>query len=212
MSIFHEHRSLFLLISILTFLFISPLMRLSESYMMWMGIGWTLLIGFSGYWMTERHRWMWVMAAFVAIAAVAYLADVMVVEHLAIARIHLLVLAITLRHALFNDDNSPLDCVIAGVCGYFLIALLFGNIYHIALDIDPKAIDGLSSTKGIDSSSVIYYSIVTLTTQGYGDIVPINPFTRICAAVQGALGTIYLAVLVASLVTELRRGIRKHRH
>ncbi len=45
-----------------------------------------------------------------------------------------------------------------------------------------------------------YYSFVTMTTLGYGDIVPASPVARMCAVLQAVLGQLYLAVLVARLV------------
>ncbi len=49
-------------------------------------------------------------------------------------------------------------------------------------------------------SSAMYFSFVTLTTLGYGDITPINNFARSLAFLEAAMGQIYLTVLIASLV------------
>ncbi len=46
----------------------------------------------------------------------------------------------------------------------------------------------------------IYYSFVTMTTIGFGDVVPTTPLARMCSVVQGISGQIYLTVLVARLV------------
>ena len=46
----------------------------------------------------------------------------------------------------------------------------------------------------------IYYSFVTMSTLGYGDIVPTSSLTRMCAALQAVVAQLYLAVLVARLV------------
>ena len=48
--------------------------------------------------------------------------------------------------------------------------------------------------------SLLYYSLVTLTTLGYGDITPLTPFSRTLASMQAVFGQVYLAVLVARLV------------
>ncbi len=53
---------------------------------------------------------------------------------------------------------------------------------------------------------LLYYSFITLTTQGYGEIVPVNPFARMSAAMEGVVGTLYIAILIASLVSDLRGG------
>ena len=49
-------------------------------------------------------------------------------------------------------------------------------------------------------SSAMYFSFVTLTTLGYGDITPVNSFARSLAYLEAAAGQIYLTVLIASLV------------
>ena len=61
------------------------------------------------------------------------------------------------------------------------------------------------SGEPLNGGAVIYYSLVTLTTQGYGDIVPASGYARLLASLEGVAGTVYLAVLIASLVTGLRR-------
>ena len=50
------------------------------------------------------------------------------------------------------------------------------------------------------SSFAIYYSFVTMSTLGYGDIVPRTPTTRMLAAIQAIIGQLYLTVLIARLV------------
>ena len=51
----------------------------------------------------------------------------------------------------------------------------------------------------------LYFSLTTLTTLGYGDITPINPFARIWATLEAVVGTLYVAILVARLVSLYRR-------
>jgi hypothetical protein len=46
----------------------------------------------------------------------------------------------------------------------------------------------------------MYYSFVTLTTLGYGDVTPVHPFARTLAYLEAVIGQLYVAVLVASLV------------
>ena len=48
---------------------------------------------------------------------------------------------------------------------------------------------------------MLYFSLATLTTTGYGDIVPVDPFARSLANLESVLGPFYLAITVARLVT-----------
>ena len=109
-----------------------------------------------------------------------------------------------------HNGTSAAGGVIEGfsriiVSGYFIIALMWAAIYSAALKCDPEAILHGGIGIGQGNSTILYYSLITLTTQGYGEIVPANPYVRILAGMEGAFGSIYLAVLIAVLVSEVRR-------
>lgn len=48
--------------------------------------------------------------------------------------------------------------------------------------------------------TLIYFSLISLTTVGYGDITPVNEYARLPGGMEGAVGTLYIAVVIASLV------------
>ena len=50
-------------------------------------------------------------------------------------------------------------------------------------------------------ATMLYFSLTTLTTTGYGDIVPLDPFARSLANLESVIGPFYLAITVARLVT-----------
>jgi hypothetical protein len=54
----------------------------------------------------------------------------------------------------------------------------------------------------------LYFSLTTLTTTGYGDIVPVDPFARSLANLEAVIGPFYLAITVARLVTLELEGRR----
>lgn len=103
--------------------------------------------------------------------------------------------------------NGNLIC--ASLCGYLLIGILWANLYSLVDVLEPgsfqvsTAFAGLKPTmrfEGPEASFAVYYSYVTLTTLGYGDVVPRSPPARAIATLEAILGQIYLAVLVARLV------------
>ncbi len=57
-------------------------------------------------------------------------------------------------------------------------------------------------------STLLYFSLVTLTSVGYGGIAPLNPYVRMVAAFEGVAGIFYIAVVVARLVSSYRRAER----
>lgn len=52
----------------------------------------------------------------------------------------------------------------------------------------------------------LYFSFVTLTTLGYGDIVPATPLARILAVLEAATGVLYIAITVARLIAAYQRA------
>lgn len=91
--------------------------------------------------------------------------------------------------------------IVGAVCIYLLLGVLWGLMYlfvHIAI---PGAFNGIDSRYLSNQlSEFIYYSFVTLTTLGYGDMAPVNALPRVLAFLEAVLGQMYIAVLVASLV------------
>ena len=64
----------------------------------------------------------------------------------------------------------------------------------------PDPAPGLPSIQRLQAD-VVYFSFATLTTLGYGDIVPVDPFARSLANLESIIGQFYLAITVARLVT-----------
>lgn len=87
--------------------------------------------------------------------------------------------------------------VTAAICVYLLLGLLWASAYALLLTSQSGA---LRFPEGSDAHAVTYFSFVTLTTLGYGDITPVHPLARSLAFLEAATGVLYVAVLVARLV------------
>jgi len=107
---------------------------------------------------------------------------------------------------IFSTDMVTLDIIAAGISVYFFFGNICGFIYAIIGRLDPGAFAIPAATASYlgdnigNVSSAMYFSFVTLTTLGYGDITPINDFARSLAFLEAAMGQLYLTVLIASLV------------
>ncbi|MDD1649611.1 MAG: potassium channel family protein [Methylococcaceae bacterium] len=115
----------------------------------------------------------------------------------------LLLLTQTLRFILLSPRvNSEVLC--AGVAGYLLLGLLWSFAYILAARLNPGAFTftaGPASDHLMKGFTAIYYSFITLCTVGYGDIVPASGAARMLAMMEGIVGTFYMAILVARLVS-----------
>jgi len=88
---------------------------------------------------------------------------------------------------------------------YLLLAVIFYCIYSAAAAFDPHAFVETTIGPTHAPADLLYFSLVTLTTLGYGDIVPVGRFVRMLAGLEAGTGVMYVAVTVATLVSGYRR-------
>jgi len=94
---------------------------------------------------------------------------------------------------------------------YLLIAILFAFLYGLTEEISPGAFAMPASQAGgaVRGETFYYFSVVTLTTVGFGDITAVHPFVRSLVMLEALIGQLYPAILIARLVTlqlETRRS------
>src|SRR5262245_18837921 len=95
------------------------------------------------------------------------------------------------------------DKLYGALCVYLLIGLTWGFMFLTLEGFQPGSfLVGQARLSGIekDPATLVYFSFVTLSTVGYGDITPLSPPARSFAYMEAIIGQIYLAVLVARLV------------
>jgi hypothetical protein len=93
--------------------------------------------------------------------------------------------------------------VIGGIAGYLLIGYMWTFAYQLVVQQAPGAIHfeaGVADTPSRDPNHLIYFSFITLTTVGYGDVRPVHPVVRSLAVAEALVGQLYLAILIGSLV------------
>jgi hypothetical protein len=91
------------------------------------------------------------------------------------------------------------NVIFAAISVYLMLGIVFGTIFTWLAYGDPAA---FAPPQEVDSgdSSLFYYSFVTLTTLGFGDIAPVSETARALTVIEALAGQIYLVVLVARLV------------
>jgi len=99
--------------------------------------------------------------------------------------------------------SGPIDGnkIVGAICIYLLIGLIWSLLYLFLAQTIPGAFNGLEQAVWYDNfADVAYYSFVTLTALGYGDIVPVTPVARFLVYMEAIVGVFYMAILGASLV------------
>ena len=92
--------------------------------------------------------------------------------------------------------------IVGAICVYFLIGVIWSVCYTLLEFAAPGSFGGLSATSEETwNPDWIYFSFVTLTTLGYGDILPLTFFARAMAYMEAVVGQFYIAILVAGLVS-----------
>ncbi|MEM9066510.1 MAG: ion channel [Planctomycetota bacterium] len=105
---------------------------------------------------------------------------------------------------LFRPGRVTAGLIAASLCAYLMIGLFFSSVYGLLDTLNPGSFlvngePGLTQLHRTEGTA-LYFSLVTLTTLGYGDVLPQNSLARMLAAVQAVIGQVYLTVLVARLV------------
>ena len=105
--------------------------------------------------------------------------------------------------AVFGPGRITIHRIMGGVLIYLTIGLTFVALFGIVALSVPEAFKGIDAPKShfAIAGNLIYYSFVTLTTMGYGDIVPVHPYVRGLANLEAVIGQLYPATLLARLVT-----------
>ena len=105
-----------------------------------------------------------------------------------------------LRLVAVGNDISP-NRIIGAICIYLMLGAMWSIAYAVVEFVQPGSFRGLTELVSATwNPDWIYYSFVTLTTLGYGDITPITHTARSLTLAEAIVGQFYIAVLVAGLV------------
>ena len=114
-------------------------------------------------------------------------------------------MAVLIAGDIFTSSKVDEDTICGSLSVYLLFVLFFAGVYTSIQMLDPESFRGIPAEFAADQSLgpnliMIYFSTVTITTLGYGDITPLHIIPRSLASFEALLGQVYLTVLVARLV------------
>jgi voltage-gated potassium channel Kch len=112
--------------------------------------------------------------------------------------------AVVLREV-FRRETSEFDAVVGALGGFLLLLMLFMRLHALVEAVSPGTyLAGGAPLSALTTAELTaafqYFSTVTLTTVGFGDIVPVGRAARLATGVEAITGQLYLAVVVATLV------------
>jgi hypothetical protein len=119
----------------------------------------------------------------------------------------LLLLAFVITHLLRFILRAPvvtLEVLCASISVYLMLGLMWTIAYWLVDQLTPGGAFSFNTNRGAQSMNGFtgfYFSFITLSTVGYGDITPVSRFARWLAAMEAMVGLLYVAVLIARLVS-----------
>ena len=200
---------LYLLAALLAFLILSPLVQIlyPQNASIIINFTFTITIVIGVWSLIENRKWflfglglatlslLLALLEFFYTSKFIYIISVLV---LLFFLINSLVLAI--NHILFGP-KIDMNKIVGSVTIYLLIGIIWALLYGLVEVLIEGSFSGnLLNVGGSRFWDLIYFSFVTLTTMGYGDILPMNSYARTLAYIEAIAGQFYIAILVASLV------------
>ncbi|HSI01322.1 MAG TPA: ion channel [Reyranella sp.] len=110
--------------------------------------------------------------------------------------------------AVFGPGRITYHRVVGAILLYLAIGFVFVALYTLVAVLAPGAFAGFKVEDRVSlPPDLVYFSFATITTVGYGDLVPVHPFARSLSNLEAILGQLYPATLLARMVSlELRSG------
>lgn len=216
------HRFTLLLASLVFLLVIAPLTEGTGagSTLFTLGLTTVFVTGVS----CNRQR-VWIFRFGVAIAAVAIpvswtamfnkSAEVDLTQYLIVV-VFSAATAVLILTSVLLDDMETKYAVVGAICVYLLIGLTWAMVYTAIEYVEDEPFNFAdpprTSIVGVEHTSFAqftYFSFVTMSTLGYGDISPRTALSETACWTQSVVGEMYVAILIARLVSEL--GGRRRR-
>ena len=119
----------------------------------------------------------------------------------------LMVLAFVIAHMLRFVLRAPVvtvEVLCGSIAAYLMLGLMWTVAYWLVDQLTPGGAFSFNTNGGgqsINGFTGFYFSFITLSTVGYGDITPVSRFARWLAALEAMTGLLYVAVLIARLVS-----------
>ena len=172
----------------------------------WSVILYALLFGVGTYHLSQNRTWIAIFLPIVVVSiATNYTGEstpAIVIRVISLIAVHAILLAVILHHSFIRENVPKIDRLLAGIAGNLLLGLFWMTMFLTLRSLGYEPLTNLTSgTSGTSATQheTLYYSFITLTAVGYGEIVPAVPIARTFAIFASLSGILYLGVFISSL-------------
>lgn len=207
-----EERSLtaFLVLLLVEIFVIAPVTRSGGAITLVNNVLFSLLLLAGLLTMTRRRTLQAVLTLFVALAVATHWArNVFGIPNLEILTGLLFIgcivgFLVIVLWQVFREGPVTIHRIQGAVAAYLLLSILFAGAYSLLEFLHPGSFQIPTAHDPVDGQmnrAFYYFSVVTLTTTGFGDITPVSPFARTLTMMEALIGQLYPAILIARLVS-----------
>jgi hypothetical protein len=193
-----------LLIGIILFIFVFPLINKGFASQIFITVSYSIMLLSVGAIIEQKTKWL-IKIIIIAIF-LQWIAFFITFESFPILDIISFVFSMTtfiittfiMIQQIVLSRRVDAKLILESIIGYLLIGVIFTLVNVLITIFNPNAIGFTNANAHI--GEIIYYSFVTVTTIGYGDISPISQFARSSAILFGLIGQLYLTIIIAFII------------
>ncbi len=190
-----------LLVLLLVLMALQPYAYVADGLLVQLGFAGLLLAGLAA---VASKRRLFAIGLVLGVPAVALLfvpGGISTVAGGVLAIATLLFIGFVILRRIFKHPVVTSGTVSAALVVYLIFGVIWARAYWLLEHLRPDSFTGLSGTESVVlQRDLFYYSYVTLSTLGYGDISPASAVARSLAITEATIGQLYLVVMVAGLV------------
>ncbi len=208
-KISEQDNFLWLLVALLALFFMNAFFEQIESDALgWLTGVFLTIIVLVAVWSAEREKRSLVSRLGISALLFAIVASEALFKHYSLAILQLVTLLAFIvttivfasRQVLFSG-SVDFNKIVGAICIYVFLAIAWALAYLLVEQFFPGSIPDLQGGDWRESmQKAVYYSFVTMTTLGFGDISPLQPLARYLTYLEAVTGQFYIAILVASLI------------
>jgi hypothetical protein len=203
----------YLLVLLVGSIFVAPLLKDEFPFLAAVGTGLLILLFVVGAFVLARNAWAAIAVSLLAASAISLEVvreldptDPLAAWRLGAAGLTIGLFASVTLARVFAPGEVNSHRLIGAVDAFLLVGLTWAYVYDLLETLRPGSFTGVHGASHGSYPALLYFSFVTLTTVGYGDISPVSSAARALCNLESLVGVLYPAILIGRLLTKQGAG------